>query len=889
MPEQRDASPSYAQEDLWVLDRLARSEGPVCHEPLAFLVDGAVDVDALHGALRRAVERHETLRTGFVETRDGLRAVVRDAAPAGRDGSAAHLLEVADLRTADPREAEADAERRVAAAYRSPFDLAEDDLLRALLVLLPGERSVLLLTVHQLAADARSLAVLVEEIGRDYTAAARGGRPTDPGPAAPAFAAHAARVRREAESGGYAESVAFWKRTLEDGPGPLGLPTDRPRPPARTFAGAGHTFTVPRRELKALFDLGRQQDAAGEREVLLAVYAVLLHRCTGQGSIAVGTSAANRGGSVGGTAVGAYAGTGVLVLALEADVTFRTLLGRVARQARRIDQDADLPWAKVPADLDVPGDPSRHPVFQTAFDHLGPRPVLDLGGAATSAYPVARAGAGLDLRVRVAEHGDELEFEIEFNTDLFSAGTIERLGRHYTRLLTALAADPDLPVSEVSFLAPEEERLVLDVWNDTGAALPAGTVADLIEAQARSTPDAVAVEFEDDSLSYDALNRLANQVAHRLRALRPAGAEPFVGIRMDRSIELVAAVLGVLKAGFAVVSIDPEHPADQAEFEDGGVSVVLADERHRAGLEAAGVAVLVPSPGGLLAEDDRDPERTPPPDSPAHLARTAGPNGRPTEVVSSHASLLNQVCWMQKTFRLEEYDRVLHRASGSVDALVREILWPLACGAGVVVARPGGQLDPHYLKEVVQDYDVTTAGFAPSLLKLFLQEDELPYHCASLRRVFSVGEPLPHELVQRFYATLSCELHHLYAPARAATAVASHPCTLDDPGSTVPIGRPIDNVRLYVLDRHRRLQPVGVPGELCVGGLAVGTGRHHGDDPGRAVFVADPYSKEPGGRACLTGDSARCLPDGRIEYLGRFAPDETGTPGRPNGTTGQRT
>jgi amino acid adenylation domain-containing protein len=386
------------------------------------------------------------------------------------------------------------------------------------------------------------------------------------------------------------------------------------------------------------------------------------------------------------------------------------------------------------------------------------------------------------------------------------------------------------------------------------------------------TPDIIAVEFNGESLTYAELNSLANQVARFLIEKQKAYCTPFIGVYMERSLEMVVALLGIVKAGYAYVPIDPEYPADRIAFmiEDAQLSLVLTQERHRASLHDGDIEIVVLSTSEPRTEDDADLVRDLSQDSPVYMIYTSGSTGRPKGVVNRHVSLFNRLYWMQSEYGLTTDDRILQKTPFSFDVSVWEFFWPLMFGARIVIAKPGGHRDADYMKRVIYDREITTIHFIPSILNVFLEEEELASFCGSLRRVICSGEALPYKAVEKFYANLTCGLHNLYGPTEAAIDVSFWPCSLDYPGKVVPIGKPIANVQLYIFDKHMHLQPIGVPGELCIGGVGLATGYHNRDDLTRKAFVNSPFSDNADARLYRTGDLARFLPDGQIQYLGRI-------------------
>lgn len=856
---------SHTQESLWLLHQMTQKEVSPYNEPLAYRLTGVLDPAALATALHHVIARHEALRTRFVETPRGLRAVVQDSTP--------DILEVVDLRERDTGPAQDRAEELIAKSYRRPFDLATGPLLRACLVLLPHAENLLLLTVHHLVTDAWSNALIVDELGKEYVSLVRDGRPAELPPPAVGFSEFARTSRQAYESGAYTEKIARWKDTLDAGPEFLRLHTDCAHPPMQTFHGASVTVTLARDEVTTLLERCRRECDSTDFSTFLAAYAVLLYRYTDQEAFNIATTVLNRHSKERLTAVGCYVNTAVLTLNIEPELTFRELLARAGEATDRLLDDGDVPWPKLLDHLDIERDPSRNPAFQTMLTVLGPRPRPDMGEDITAQpHPVARAAAKFELLLYVSEDNGVFELEAEFNTDLFAPDTVKRLLRHYAQLLRTLSADLDAPVSAVSFVPEDEERLILDTWNDTAADYPWSTVIDTIEEQVRRSPDAVAVEFEGQRLTYDQLNRRANQVARLLRGRQSSDAGPFVGVYMDRSLEMVLALVASMKAGCAYVPIDPDYPADRVAFmiEDAQLSLIFTQEQYRAALDRTGADLLVLSPDDTYPQDDGDLERDLSPDLPVYMIYTSGSTGRPKGTINRHVSLFNRLYWMQSAFTLTGEDRVLQKTPFSFDVSVWEFFWPLMFGARMVLARPGGHRDADYMKRLIHARRVTTVHFVPSILNVFLQEEDLAAYCGSLRQVVCSGEALPYKAVEKFYATLDCELHNLYGPTEAAIDVTHWPCTLDYPGSVVPIGHPIANLRLYVMDREQHLLPIGVPGELCIGGVGVAAGYHGRDELTQKVFIEDPYGVEPGARLYRTGDLARFLPDGEIQYLGRI-------------------
>ncbi|MGH7473577.1 MAG: non-ribosomal peptide synthetase, partial [Candidatus Methylomirabilales bacterium] len=448
-----------------------------------------------------------------------------------------------------------------------------------------------------------------------------------------------------------------------------------------------------------------------------------------------------------------------------------------------------------------------------------------------------------------------------------------RLGVHFQNLLRGMVEDPGQRLGELPLLSEAEREQLLVGWNATRVDYPLDScLHNLFEAQVERSPEAVAVGFENEQLTYQELNRRANQLAHHLRQ-RGVGPEVLVGVFMERSLEMVIGLYGILKAGGAYVPIDPEYPAERIAFmvEDSQAPVLLTQHRlverlpaHRAQLLCLDTdwPVMAGAPGGNFNSGVRAGHL-------AYVIYTSGSTGRPKGAMNIHRGICNRLLWMQDAYQLTSVDRVLQKTPFSFDVSVWEFFWPLLTGARLVVARPEGHKDSPYLAELIIQQGITTLHFVPSMLQIFLQEPRLEACWWSLQRVICSGEALPYDLQERFFKRLSAQLHNLYGPTEAAIDVTFWECQPQGNQGIVPIGRPVANTQMYVLDAHLQPVPVGVAGELHIGGVQVGRGYLNRPELTAEKFLEDPFSNEPNARLYKTGDLARYLPDGSIEYLGR--------------------
>ncbi|HEX8148747.1 MAG TPA: amino acid adenylation domain-containing protein [Pyrinomonadaceae bacterium] len=865
-PRNEPLPQSFAQQRLWFLDQLVPGS-PAYNMPTGVRLSGALDARALGAALGEVVRRHEALRTTFGTHGDLPVQLVRPNLEVG--------LPTLDLSALPEREREAESLRLAREEANRPFDLTKGPLLRATLVRLADEEHLLLLTTHHIISDGWSIGILVREIAELYEAFLTGA----PSPLAELpiqYGDYAAWERKRFQGGALDEQLAYWKRRLDGAPTVLDLPTDFPRPPVQTFRGASHSFFLPRALYEAVQSLC-QREGVTPFMALLAAFEVLLYRYSGQRDMLVGTPVANRQHVETEGLVGCFANTLVLRGELSDAQTFGELLRATRATALEAFAHQDVPFEHLVDELQAQRDMSRNPLFQVMFVlQNAPMGEMRLRGLTLDLLKADNRTAKFDLWLSVTE-GDEQPFvTMQFNTDLYRRDTVERMCGHYLRLLEAFTARPDLRLSEAPLMSDAERAQVVEGWNDTRVEYPPHlTLHELFEAQAERTPDAVAVVSEAGRLTYAELDRRANGLARRLVRLG-VGPEVLVGVLMERSSEMVVALLGILKAGGAYVPLDPDYPQERTAFvlEDTRLRVILTQTHLEGQAPPTGARVIsLDAELDSLAEEgagesDAPHARTGGADNLAYVIYTSGSTGRPKGVMVAHRGVCNRLLWMQDEYRLDETDVVLQKTPFSFDVSVWEFFWPLMTGARLVMARPGGHRDAAYLTEVVRREGVTTMHFVPPMLRLFVEEPSFQ-DCAGLRRVVCSGEALPAEFQKRFFAASHAGLHNLYGPTEASVDVTFWACERESDSHTVPIGRPVANTQIYLLDRHLRPVPAGVPAELYIGGVQLARGYLNRPELTAERFIPDPFSSEPGARLYRTGDLARYLPEGQIEFLGR--------------------
>ena len=854
---------SFAQQRLWVVDRL-EPDSPAYNMPAALRLRGAPDLPTLRASLDALVARHETLRTVFAE-RDGRPVqVIHPPAPVP--------LPLLDLRGLPAGAREEEARRLSGAEAMRPFDLERGPLLRGTLLRLAEDDHVLLFTLHHVVSDGWSMQVLVREVSALYGAFSGGEEPRL-AELPIQYADYAVWQRQWLSGEVLEEQIGYWKDALAGAPPLLEIPTDHSRVAGQSARARSHPFALSAEVSRGLRGVSRQEGTTLFM-TLLAGWTELLGRWAGQEDVVVGTPIAGRTQQETEGLIGFFVNMLALRVELSGDPTWTELLGRVREATLGAYEHQELPFERLIDELSVERSLTHSPVFQAtlALERKGEGDErLRLGDLSVEPFGRGGGAAKFELELVFADVGEALGGTLIYRPTLFEAGTIARLMGHLEAVLEALAADPGRRSSEVSLLRGAERAQVLEAWNATAVEYPRILLHDLVSAQAARTPRAVAVVFEDQSLTYAELEARANRLAHHLRHLG-VGPESRVGVCAERSPELVVALLGVLKAGGAYVPLDPSYPAERLAYMlgDSGVPVLLTQERLLERLPAHSAQVLRLDADAALWEGraSEPPAVQVEPESLAYVIYTSGSTGRPKGAMNAHRGIVNRLLWMQQEYGLDESDVVLQKTPFSFDVSVWEFFWPLLTGARLVLARPEGHRDPAYLSELIEREGVSTLHFVPPMLQAFLDAGE-PARCGTLRRVVCSGEALPYELTERFREALpGVELHNLYGPTEAAVDVTYWSCG-PNAGRRVPIGRPVANTRVYVLDGAGEPVPVGVSGELYIGGVQVGRGYLGRAELTAERFVPDAFSSEAGGRLYRTGDRARWTGEGEVEYLGR--------------------
>ncbi|MCP4658569.1 MAG: amino acid adenylation domain-containing protein [bacterium] len=886
---------SFAQQRIWFLYRLD-PESAAYNLFEASRIRGPLRPSLLRRTLAGLLQRHETLRTCFSEVEEGpergtpVQIVL--PVPALQDLPLAWT----DLSRLTGERRERELLRLAGEEAHVRFDLSQGELLRIRLVQLAEAEFGIFYTIHHIASDGWSMGILMRELKTLYARFPEAETGQSAGaefagadlPELPIqYADFAVWQRRWLRGEVLEEQLAWWRQRLA-GASPLELPADRPRPPVQSFRGARRTFLLPAELRDDLLSLGRP--TATLFMVLLAGFKALLHRYTGQYDLCVGTSVANRSHAEVENLVGFFVNTLVLRTEVESsgEPGFRDFLSQVRTMALEAYEHQDLPFERLVDELSMQRDLSRSPLFQVMFElQTTALEDLQLPGMESDRIAVEWRSSQFDLGLSMKEVADGIEGELEHSTDLFDAVTIERLSRHYTTLLGGIVADPERRLGELPLQTREERHQLLVEWNDTGSSSGAASFLVLFEAQVARVPESVAVVCEAEALTYAELDARANRAAHALRR-QGVGPEDVTALLAHRSPEFLTAVLAIWKAGGTYLPLDPEHPASRTAQVLGRArpALVLVAAALAAGMAAAGASLTAPPPlrilEDLLAEQtpDNPPQRRSDPDYLAYVIFTSGSTGRPKGAMVTHRGMLNHLRRKIRDLDLRASDVIAQTASQCFDISVWQFLSGLLLGGRIRIVASDVVRDPACLLDAVAASGVSVLEAVPSLIRFLLEEisrraaeQPEPRQLTALRWLVPTGEALPPDLCRQWFQLCPrIPLVNAYGPTECSDDVTHQVLTAGPRPHqrSVPIGRPLGNLEIYVLDAGLRPLPMGIPGELCVGGEGVGRG--YLNEPRRTaeVFVPAPFSREPGARMYRTGDLGRHLADGSLEFLGRL-------------------
>jgi len=867
---------SYSQQFLWFLYQLA-PQSAAYNVAFVARVVSPVDMSRLKMAFQTIVDRHPVLRSTYDST---------DGVPFMRIHDRVRL--VCERIDASPW-TEEELCRAVHEKYAEPFDLVRGPVVRVQLFTCGIEEHVLLITLHHITCDGWSVGILLKEFRELYS---RGREVHLPAPAAQ-YSDYVQYQSAMLASPEGERLRQFWLKQLTGELSELNLPADRQADRNRISPGGTLHFNLTGNVYSDIADLARRSGVT-PYVLFLAAFQTLLMRYSSQEDVLVGTPMASRPRKEDEFTVGCYINPVVLRGILPAGCSFTALLTKTRKTVAEALAHRHYPFPLLVEQLRPSRDLGRAPIIRAMFNLLNRQTLgqvadllyRDIAEAARGAnvefgalhmrpFPMNQEEGQFDLDLQIIDDGHTYTGLLKYNTDLFEPATIARMAEHLKVLLKGVVANPDCPLGDLPLLSAAERHTVLSEWNQTQADYPQNVCLHTLFAnQVQKTPEAIAVVFEDESLTYRELDVCANRLARRLRSFG-AGPEVLIGVHLERSLEMVIALYAILKAGAAYVPLDPDYPKERLAFmiEEMKAPVILTQRRLKAELPVTtAMALCLDDPDfvqTLSKEESAVPaDSSVQPDNLAYVIYTSGSTGRPKGAMNTQRGIVNRLLWMQETYRLSASDVVLQKTPFSFDVSVWEFFWPLLAGAKLVLARPGGHRDAAYLAKTIVQHGVTTMHFVPSMLGIFL-EDKAAATCQCLKRVICSGEALPYELQERFFRVLNAELHNLYGPTEAAVDVTAWACRRGDQRQTVPIGKPVANTQIYILDSHLQPVPIGVAGELYIGGVQVARGYVNRPDLTAERFIPDPFQPQPGARLYRTGDLCRYRRDGNIEYLGR--------------------
>ncbi|MEG4530220.1 amino acid adenylation domain-containing protein [Microcoleus sp. D2_18a_D3] len=873
LPQSRESNTfplSFAQQRLWFFEQL--TPGNFTYHILAGVgLTGTLDARALDRSLNELVKRHEVLRTAF-------KTINGQPVQAIASNLELKILEI-DLRSLPETERSREVERLIAAEAKLAFDLSQAPLLRAKLLHLSDSNWVLLLSTHHIISDAWSMGIFIQELATFYQAFSTS-QPSPLPELSVQYADFASWQRQWLQGEVLETQLAYWKKQLGGNLPVLNLPTDRPRSAVQTFRGAVHKFTIPKAIAEEIAQLS-QREKATLFMTLLAAFKTLLYRYTGQEDILVGSPIANRNRREIEEVIGLFANTLVFRTNLSSNPTFKELLARVREVALGAYNHQDLPFEKLVEIIHHERDLSHNPLFQVLFSLRNVRtPQIKLPGVTLSSLEIERKTARFDLALDLEEGLEGINATLEYSEDLFDASTARRIAGHFLTLLESIAANPEQRISTLPMLTKPEQQQLLFEWNNTQSEIPKNQcVHELFEAQAERTPDAIAVVFKNEYLTYLELNKKANNLASYLQKIG-VNREVLVGIYVERSLEMMVGLLGILKAGGAYVPLDPAYPPERLGFmlEDAKISVLLTQKK---------LLETLPKNSASLVFLDADWEGISSCDEPvvglqnssnlAYVIYTSGSTGKPKGVQISHASAVNFLSSMRQQLAIADRDVWLAVTSLSFDIAALELFLPITTGSRVVVASREVASNGEKLLETLTNSGATVMQATPASWKMLLAAG---WQGNNQLKILCGGEALPRQLANQLLLR-GAAVWNLYGPTE--TTIWSTLYQVDGKDESVSIGRPIANTQIFILDRYLMPVPVGVFGELHIGGAGLSRGylnrpeltaekfipNPFAEDGIHASFILHPSSLILSERLYKTGDLARYLPDGNIEFMGR--------------------
>lgn len=854
---------SFSQQSLWFVDQMSE-DNATYNIPNALSIKGELDLSALEKSINEIVKRHEALRTTFINKSGKPFQKIND-----------HQDFKLRLITLDGKSIEEKSQKlkeMLASEAWQPFDLANGPIWRILLIKIDKNEHILSFTVHHIISDAWSNGIFVNDFLSYYGGFVDNSKRDLP-ELPIQFADYAVWQREFLCKKDILEPLTdFWKKQLS-GYSTLELPSDKVRPATQSFDGASYKLLIPHELSERLKRTCIDEDVTLFM-LLLAAFDILLFRYSGQEDISIGTVVANRNKQELTGLFGFFMNTLVLRNDLSGNPSVHELLKSIKNTTLDAYTYQELPFDVLLEEIKPERDVSRTPVFQVMYIHQNATEVsFEANGLEIKQFEIDNIFSPFDLRLISEETANGILLKLDYCSALYGEQTISKMVSHFINIIEELCRDRKQSISCIEILSRNEKKALLSEFSKgERTSKPQKFIPELFEDIVVKYFDKTAVVFESKSITYNELNQRANQLAHMLKENYEVGPNIAVGVCMERSFEMVISLLAILKAGGAYIPFDPDYPADRVDYMIGNaqVKVMLTMQRHLGKVSKCDAKIInLDDISDLLSlKSMEDLPNQIKEDDLAYIIYTSGSTGAPKGAMNTHVGMTNHKLWMQTAYKLSENDSVLQKTPFSFDVSVWEFFWPLINGAVLVMAKPEGHKDPQYLIDTIINEKITIIHFVPSMLYAFLEQQNVR-SCSSLRQVFCSGEALNPDLLKRFTGVFGIPIHNVYGPAECADVSTSWTFAGEFNSTLVPIGKPISNVDVYILDKYHNVVPQGVAGEIYIGGMGVGKGYINNPELTQERYLGNCFETEITSLMYKTGDVGRFLPDGNIEYLGR--------------------
>ncbi|MGB3401304.1 MAG: amino acid adenylation domain-containing protein [Microcoleaceae cyanobacterium] len=855
-------------------------------------INSSINLPIISETLQTLIERHSVLRSCYSEQDQKLIQSVQETAKVNLESVSGESWSQAEL------------DQYFIEWTKRPFNLEIGSVFRTCLINVSATEYFIGFCIHQIAGDWDSLMILVNEFIALYQSKIT----SNPFNLPSIKRTYTDYIQQEYDLINSLEGdkiKQYWQQQLGDDLPVLQWPAMTHRPQIRTYNGAVVQFTVSSELTQALTQLANLQNVT-LKDLFLAAFKVLIYRYTGETDILVGVWQNRENQSLFKGVIGNFANITVTRDFITEDTKFVNILNQISQTVQQVSDYKNYPFSQLVQQLQL-NHLNYPPICQAAFSYQKKQELFENNQLQIELYDIPQQKVDFELDLSVTEIDEEVKVEFKYNSDILQAKTVENMAQHFQNLLIAIAENPQLPIGQLPLLNQVDKQQILREWNQTQTDYDLSKcLHQLVEKQVEKTPDSIALNFEGKTLTYRQLNQRANQLAHYLIKL---GVTPdtLVGICVERSLEMVIGLLGILKAGGAYVPIDPNYPQDRISYllDNSQVTILLTQNQLLPTLpEYNELTVCLDSDWDkITTESDKNPRVELTSNHLIYVIYTSGSTGKPKGTLNTHKGVVNRILWMQDEYQLTQNDKVLQKTPFSFDVSGWEFWWPLMTGAQLIIAKPEGHKDPNYLAELINQQQITTLHFVPSMLQIFLEYAEVK-SCQSLRQVFCSGEALSVALQNRFFEYFEAELHNLYGPTEAAIDVTFWRCQPGVEQFTVPIGRPVANTQTYILNSDLQPVPIGVAGELYIGGVQLARGYLNRPELTAERFIQNPFippqspipplspippqsplskggkeskggkgskgGNQPHSRLYKTGDLARYRPDGNIEYLGRL-------------------